>query len=137
MDKFLITGGTQLSGELPVSGSKNSALPALAACLLTNESVVLSRVPQVKDILTMEKCWGMRARESAIRPGRCTYRRRSLDQPEAPYEIVKTMRASSLVLGPMVARDRACTCFDAGRMRDRGAADQFACLGTGAAGRAD
>ncbi|MGC2658001.1 MAG: UDP-N-acetylglucosamine 1-carboxyvinyltransferase [Bryobacteraceae bacterium] len=104
MDKFLITGGTQLSGELPVSGSKNSALPALAACLLTNESVVLSRVPQVKDILTMEKLLGHAGAKIRNKAGKICIQAVTLDQPEAPYEIVKTMRASSLVLGPMVAR---------------------------------
>ncbi|HEX4810291.1 MAG TPA: UDP-N-acetylglucosamine 1-carboxyvinyltransferase [Bryobacteraceae bacterium] len=104
MDKFQITGGTQLSGELPVSGSKNSALPALAACLLTNESVVLSRVPQVKDILTMEKLLGHAGARVRNKGGKVCIQAASLDQPEAPYEIVKTMRASSLVLGPMVAR---------------------------------
>ncbi len=54
MDKFRIVGGTSLNGELPVSGSKNSALPALAACLLTEEPVTLRRIPQVKDIATMK-----------------------------------------------------------------------------------
>jgi UDP-N-acetylglucosamine 1-carboxyvinyltransferase len=54
MDKYKIVGGTPLSGEIPVSGAKNSALPALAACLLTEEPVTLHRIPQVKDIFTME-----------------------------------------------------------------------------------
>ncbi|HEX4228634.1 MAG TPA: UDP-N-acetylglucosamine 1-carboxyvinyltransferase [Bryobacteraceae bacterium] len=104
MDKFQITGGMQLSGELPVSGSKNSALPALAACLLTNENVVLSRVPLVKDIQTMEKLLGHAGARVRNKGGKVCVQAASLDQPEAPYEIVKTMRASSLVLGPMVAR---------------------------------
>ena len=55
MDKFVIRGGVPLSGEISVSGAKNSALPALAACLLTEEPVILHRIPQVRDIFTMEK----------------------------------------------------------------------------------
>ena len=104
MDKFRITGGTQLSGELPVSGSKNSALPALAACLLTAEQVTLQRIPKVKDILTMEKLLQHAGAKVVSRGGRVTVHAHSLDCPEAPYDIVKTMRASSLVLGPLVAR---------------------------------
>ena len=104
MDKFRITGGTQLSGELPVSGSKNSALPALAACLLTEDSVVLSRIPRVKDIGTMEKLLQYTGAKVTNRGGKVCVHAASLDRPEAPYEIVKTMRASSLVLGPLVAR---------------------------------
>ncbi len=104
MDKFKITGGTPLSGEVQVSGSKNSALPALAACLLTDEPVTLRRIPQVKDIVTMEKLLAFTG--AAINNGDGTVRvhAQSLDRPEAPYDVVKTMRASSLVLGPLVAR---------------------------------
>jgi UDP-N-acetylglucosamine 1-carboxyvinyltransferase len=104
MDKFRIIGGVPLSGELAVSGAKNSALPALAACLLTAEEVTLSRIPQVKDIQTMEGLvrYSGASLEDANGPVRVKAAR--LDRPEAPYEIVKTMRASSLVLGPLVAR---------------------------------
>ncbi|MBV9761809.1 MAG: UDP-N-acetylglucosamine 1-carboxyvinyltransferase [Acidobacteriaceae bacterium] len=104
MDKFRIVGGTPLSGQLAVSGSKNSALPALAACLLTDEPVVLRRVPNVKDISTMRELLeyaGARVRDEE---GRVRVHAKTLDRPEAPYEVVKTMRASSLVLGPLVAR---------------------------------
>lgn len=104
MDKFKITGGTPLSGELPVSGSKNSALPALAACLLTEEPVTLRRVPQVKDIGTMEQLLTHTGVEVDDKEGTVRIHAKSLDRPEAPYEVVKTMRASSLVLGPLVAR---------------------------------
>ncbi len=104
MDKFKIIGGTPLSGEVQVSGSKNSALPALAACLLTSEPVTLRRVPQVKDIVTMEKLLAFTG--AAVYDGSGTVRvhAQSLARPEAPYDVVKTMRASSLVLGPLVAR---------------------------------
>jgi UDP-N-acetylglucosamine 1-carboxyvinyltransferase len=104
MDKFKITGGTPLSGEIPVSGSKNSALPALAACLLTEEPVTLRRIPQVKDISTMEQLLGYTGAQVDDRDGTVMIHAKSLDRPEAPYEVVKTMRASSLVLGPLVGR---------------------------------
>ncbi len=104
MDKFIIDGGHPLAGELPVSGSKNSALPALAACLLTEEPVVLRRVPQVKDIRTMQSLLAYAGAKVSEENGRVCVEARALDRPEAPYEVVKTMRASSLVLGPLVAR---------------------------------
>ncbi len=104
MDQFKITGGTPLHGELPVSGSKNSALPALAACLLTEEPVTLRRIPQVKDIATMEQLLSHTGAQLTDDDGTVTVNARSLDNPEAPYDVVKTMRASSLVLGPLVAR---------------------------------
>ncbi len=104
MDKFKIIGGTPLSGELPVSGSKNSALPALAACLLTDEPVTLRRIPQVKDIGTMEQLLAYTGAKVDDKDGTVRIDAKSLDRPEAPYDVVKTMRASSLVLGPLVAR---------------------------------
>ena len=104
MDKFKITGGTPLSGEIQVSGSKNSALPALAACLLTSEPVTLRRIPQVKDIATMEKLLAFTGAAMSDGSGTVRVHARSLERPEAPYDVVKTMRASSLVLGPLVAR---------------------------------
>ncbi len=104
MDKFKITGGIPLSGELPVSGSKNSALPALAACLLTEEPVTLRRIPQVKDIVTMENLLAYTGARVSHDGGKVCVDAGSLDRPEAPYEVVKTMRASSLVLGPLIGR---------------------------------
>ena len=104
MDKFRIQGGRPLEGEIAISGAKNSALPALAACLLTDEPVVLGRIPEVRDIRTMEQLLEYSG-ASIERGGACvTVRAANLDRPEAPYELVKTMRASSLVLGPLVAR---------------------------------
>ena len=103
MDKFLIEGGQPLQGEIATSGSKNSALPALAACLLTEEPVTLHRIPRVRDIRTMEKLLQhIGAEVSGEGPVR-VHANKILD-PSAPYEVVKTMRASSLVLGPLVAR---------------------------------
>ncbi len=104
MDKFKITGGTPLSGEVQVSGSKNSALPALAACLLTSEPVTLRRIPQVRDIATMKKLLAFTGAAVDDGDGTARVHAQSLEKPEAPYDVVKTMRASSLVLGPLVAR---------------------------------
>src|SRR5437773_3176170 len=104
MDKFVITGGVPLQGEIATSGSKNSALPAIAAALLTDEPVVLHRVPRVRDIRTMERL--LVDIGSTVEEDGETVRLRTerIVCPEAPYELVKTMRASSLVLGPLVAR---------------------------------
>jgi UDP-N-acetylglucosamine 1-carboxyvinyltransferase len=104
MDKFVIRGGTPLQGEIAVSGAKNSALPALAACLLTEEPVILHRIPNVRDIVTMEKLLANTGAEVETDGDVTRVQARAIVAPEAPYELVKTMRASSLVLGPLVAR---------------------------------
>jgi len=104
MDKFLIQGGVPLEGEILVSGAKNSALPALAACLLTADRVTLDRIPPVRDIATMEKLLAHIGASVANEDGRVEIQASAIEHPEAPYELVKTMRASSLVLGPLVAR---------------------------------
>jgi UDP-N-acetylglucosamine 1-carboxyvinyltransferase len=93
-----------LEGEIAVSGSKNSALPALAACLLTSDPVTLERVPAVRDIRTMLDLIRHIGAGVQIEGGRVRIAAADLHHPEAPYELVKTMRASSLVLGPLVAR---------------------------------
>ena len=105
MDKLIIEGGVPLAGEVVTSGAKNSALPALAACLLTSEPVVLHRIPRVRDIRTMEKL--LEYTGASVEPnadGTVRVHAANLERPEAPYDVVKTMRASSLVLGPLVAR---------------------------------
>jgi UDP-N-acetylglucosamine 1-carboxyvinyltransferase len=104
MDKFVITGGTPLNGEIATSGSKNSALPALAAAMLTNEPVVLKRIPRVRDIRTMERLLVNIGSEMTVNEETVSIQTETIVSPEAPYELVKTMRASSLVLGPLVAR---------------------------------
>jgi UDP-N-acetylglucosamine 1-carboxyvinyltransferase len=104
MDKFRIQGGHPLKGEIAISGAKNSALPALAACLLTDEPVKLHRIPPVRDIGTMEKLLKHAGARVETKGGVVTVRAEKLARPEAPYDLVKTMRASSLVLGPLVAR---------------------------------
>src|SRR5262245_5545168 len=105
MDQFIIEGGIPLLGEIPVSGAKNSALPALAACLLTDEPVTLHRIPPVRDIRTMQKLLAYTGASVEERGGgTVVVEAGQIARPEAPYEVVKTMRASSLVLGPLVAR---------------------------------
>jgi UDP-N-acetylglucosamine 1-carboxyvinyltransferase len=105
MDKLKITGGVPLNGQAAMAGAKNAALPILAAALLTRDAVQLSNVPQLADVATMGKLLrGMGA--SVERDGTdVTVQAAALTSTEAPYELVKTMRASVLVLGPLVARE--------------------------------
>ena len=107
MDKFVIRGGTPLRGAIRISGAKNSALPCMAAAILTEDEVTLENIPDVRDIETERKLLVSMGAEVELGYGRAHHRTRihcgSLD-PVAKYEIVKTMRASSLVLGPLIAR---------------------------------
>src|SRR5438876_1471596 len=108
MDKFVIRGGNPLLGTVRVSGAKNAALPAMAAALLTDEPVTLENIPQVRDIETTRKLLAAMGAEVELGYGRAQHRTticaRNLSSPEASYDLVKQMRASSLVLGPLVAR---------------------------------
>lgn len=104
MDRFVIQGGARLEGEIAVSGAKNSALPVLAACLLTGHPVRLRRIPQVRDVDTMVNLLRSIGAEVVCEGGVVRVAAEQIGAPEAPYELVKTMRASSLVLGPLVAR---------------------------------
>ncbi|HKS75031.1 MAG TPA: UDP-N-acetylglucosamine 1-carboxyvinyltransferase [Terriglobales bacterium] len=108
MDKFVIRGGNPLLGTIRVSGAKNAALPAMAAALLTDDTVILENIPQVRDIETTRKLLAAMGAEVELGYGRAHHRTtiscRNLSSPEASYELVKTMRASTLVLGPLVAR---------------------------------
>src|SRR5215510_10369721 len=105
MDKLLIEGGRPLEGEVRVSGAKNAALPILCAALLTREPLVLSNVPQLKDVQTMRSLLSqMGVAQEAGTPGAVSLDAATIDWPLAPYELVKTMRASILALGPLVAR---------------------------------
>ncbi|HET9318229.1 MAG TPA: UDP-N-acetylglucosamine 1-carboxyvinyltransferase [Bryobacteraceae bacterium] len=104
MDKFVVKGGIPLRGEIATGGAKNSALPVLAATLLTGQPVVLRRIPQVRDVRTMQRLL-VDIGAKAETDGECLrIQVADVRSPEAPYELVKTMRASSLVLGPLVAR---------------------------------
>ncbi len=104
MDKLVVQGGRPLHGEIAVSGAKNSALPALAACLLTEETVTLEQIPGVRDILTMQQLLEYTGATVTPSNGHLEVTTRGPLNPEAPYDLVKTMRASSLILGPLVAR---------------------------------
>jgi UDP-N-acetylglucosamine 1-carboxyvinyltransferase len=108
MDKFVIRGGNPLLGTIRVSGAKNAALPAMAAALLTDEPVILENIPQVRDIETTRRLLASMGAEVELGYGRAHHRTTiscaRLEHPEAAYELVKTMRASTLVLGPLVAR---------------------------------
>jgi len=105
MDKFRITGGRALRGRINVSGAKNSALPCMAAALLTGESVTLHNVPYVRDIITQRRLLedlGAHVLTPELRTHKITAAH--IELFEAPYDLVKTMRASVLVLGPLLAR---------------------------------
>jgi UDP-N-acetylglucosamine 1-carboxyvinyltransferase len=107
MDKLLIRGGRRLAGTVDISGAKNAALPELCAALLTSEPVTLLNVPRLQDVSTMLKLvgnMGVVAARDAATPTTVRLDARQLDKPEAPYELVKTMRASVLALGPLLAR---------------------------------
>jgi UDP-N-acetylglucosamine 1-carboxyvinyltransferase len=108
MDKFVIRGGNPLLGTVRISGAKNAALPAMAAALLTEEPVILENIPQVRDIETTRKLLVAMGAEVELGYGRAQHRTsiccRNLNAPEASYDLVKTMRASTLVLGPLLAR---------------------------------
>ncbi len=105
MDKLLIRGGRTLQGEVLVSGAKNAALPELCAALLTAEPVTLLNVPQLQDVSTMLKLIrNMGVTAERADDGTVRIDASALNSPEAPYELVKTMRASVLALGPLLAR---------------------------------
>jgi UDP-N-acetylglucosamine 1-carboxyvinyltransferase len=108
MDKFVIRGGNPLAGTIQISGAKNSALPCMAAALLTEDEVTLENIPWVRDIETERRLLASMGAEVELHGGetkdRTTIGCRRLSDPVARYEIVKTMRASSLVLGPLLAR---------------------------------
>ena len=107
MDKLLIRGGRSLAGSVEISGAKNAALPELCAALLTAESVTLHNVPGLQDVATMLKLirnMGVAAERNADVPGHVVVNAGSVNSPEAPYELVKTMRASVLALGPLLSR---------------------------------
>jgi len=104
MDKLVIQGGRRLSGEVRMSGAKNAALPILCAALLSAEPLELGNVPDLKDIATMLKLLEQMGVKVSREGDRVTLDASGLNNPVAPYEMVKTMRASILVLGPLVGR---------------------------------
>jgi len=105
MDKLIIRGGRRLNGEVSISGAKNAALPELCAALLTDQAVTLRNVPRLQDVATMLKLIrNMGVVVERGDDGSVSLNAQALDKPEAPYELVKTMRASVLALGPLLAR---------------------------------
>ena len=107
MDKFCIEGGRRLEGTIRISGAKNAALPAMAAALLTAEPVRLKNIPRVRDIITMGKLlahMSVHLESPEVPPTDITIQAEKISDAEAPYELVRTMRASILTLGPLVGR---------------------------------
>ena len=105
MDRLEINGGTRLSGEVPVSGAKNAALPILTACLLADGPVILENIPHLNDVTTTVKLLRRIGVEITFHDGvRLEVDAADVSRFEAPYELVKTMRASVLVLGPLLGR---------------------------------
>jgi UDP-N-acetylglucosamine 1-carboxyvinyltransferase len=109
MDKIVVEGGARLSGKIPISGAKNAALPLLAAALLPTGTSILKNVPQLADVKTMGKLlrilgWAVEASGDSATLAIGSPRSSDKLELQAPYDLVKTMRASVLVLGPLVAR---------------------------------
>lgn len=104
MDKFLITGGVKLEGEVRISGAKNAALPLLAATILADSPIIITNVPNLKDVNTLVKLIGGLGVTISYENDTVKADTSTLDNQFAPYELVKTMRASILVLGPLLAR---------------------------------
>jgi len=105
MDKLRIAGGQRLRGSLRIGGAKNAALPALAACLLTSETVELDNLPRVRDVRTMMRVLEQLGADATVTGDAArSVRVERIGSFEAPYDLVKTMRASVLVLGPLLAR---------------------------------
>lgn len=104
MHKLLVTGGARLKGDVTISGAKNAALPILCAGLLTADDLHLTNLPLLKDVDTMEKLLRQMGLRMTISGNSVTLNGNDIHRPEAPYDMVKTMRASILALGPLLAR---------------------------------
>lgn len=104
MNKLLITGGNRLRGEVPISGAKNAALPLMAACMLTDETLTLSNMPKLADVNTLASLLEQHGVHIHRAADVMVLNARAIDNFTAPYELVRTMRASVLVLGPLLAR---------------------------------
>ena len=105
MDKIVIEGGRRLEGTVKISGAKNAVLPVLAATLLTRGRNIIERVPKVRDVVTMTRLLeGLGAELESYRNEKIILDTSKADNPEAPYDLVSTMRASCLVLGPLLSR---------------------------------
>ena len=105
MDKIVIEGGRKLKGEVDVSGAKNSALPIMAAALLSDEETIIDNIPDLRDIQTMLKLLRSLGAKAVFDKGKVVIKPGKQLNPVAPYKLVSTMRASVCVLGPLVARE--------------------------------
>ena len=105
MDKIVIEGGRPLKGKIKIGGSKNAALPLMAASLLTDEKLVLNNVPKLYDVDTMIKLLHVMGVQHTQILGRVGLQAKKVKNHEAPYKLVRKMRASILVLGPLLARN--------------------------------
>ena len=135
MDKILVHGGRKLSGSVNISGSKNSALPILAATLLTKEECVIHHVPDLSDVHFMLQILDHLGAQVERASGTVTVKAEKVTT-EAPYEVVRKMRASVCVLGPLLGAGTRGHRLDARRMRHRGSAHRFASAGFEALGSA-
>jgi UDP-N-acetylglucosamine 1-carboxyvinyltransferase len=105
LDKFKIQGGQVLSGEINISGSKNAALPLIAASIMFDERIVLDKIPHLRDVSTMIRLLaGMGVSINLIDSNKLELDASNINNYLAPYNLVKTMRASILVLGPLLAK---------------------------------
>ena len=104
MDRTVITGGTPLRGEVEISGARNAALPILASTILGGGECVITNLPRVVDVLTMGKLLGILGAKVQHEGNRAVINADTISSTQAPYDLVKTMRASVLVLGPLLAR---------------------------------
>ena len=136
MDKLSIRGNGPLNGEVHISGAKNAALPVLAASLLTAGAVRIGNIPKLRDIATMvELLQTLGARIEVAGRGELVTSTRQSHSVRAPYQLVKTMRASILVLGPLLARFGRSRGLPARRLRHRFTSGQSAHPGTEGDGR--
>ena len=109
MESIVINGGNPLSGNIDISGSKNAALPIMASCILTDEKLFLDNIPNLEDILTMLKvlnALGVRTNTSLLKDKKISLQYQESDSAIAEYDLVRKMRASVLILGPLLARKR-------------------------------
>ena len=104
MDKIIINGGNPLEGSVEISGAKNAVLPIMAAALMGNGISIITRVPDLRDTRTMIRLMEIIGAKVSFKEGTLTVDGSSVNNPEAPYDLVKTMRASFYVLGPLIAR---------------------------------
>ena len=104
MDKFLVEGGKPLAGSVEISGSKNAVLPIITACLLAPGTYHIHNIPRLRDVRTIAHLMRVVGAKAAFKERRLIIDTSHADFPEAPYELVKTMRASIYVLGPLLAR---------------------------------